>query len=100
LNLGYIQGFNEIITVIYYAISTERLWFTNDDEVEAVSYFLFFQMMTDTKLKTLFDLKDSLVGLQRGMDAFMQLLKVHQKGSSASIQGLVHGNFLRILLLS
>ena len=76
--ISYLQGFNELCTVLYYAFSSSIEFFHNDlNEMEAFVFYAFQSLMASTKLNELFTTQDRSSLIHRRMDDFMSILKRH-----------------------
>lgn len=76
--LSYLQGFNELITVIFYVMLSALVYFGNDWlEVEAFSYYIFQEIFSTTRLIDLFSLQDQLDLINDRLDSFMKILERH-----------------------
>lgn len=87
--LSYLQGFNEIITVIFYVLSSSLVYFGNDWlEVEAFSFYIFQEIFSTTRLIDLFTIKDQLDLVNERLNVFMKILKKHLPKASKIIEKL------------
>jgi len=76
--ISYMQGFNELCTVIYYVMSRGPPWPDADErEVESLTFFLFHQLFAVTKLHELFMTQDGSSMIHRRLNAFMRILETH-----------------------
>ena len=76
-NLSYLQGFNELICVIYYAMSSGFVYFNDWLEVEAFSFYIFQNIFSCTRLGDLFIMKDQMQLVNERLTTFMNLVKKH-----------------------
>ncbi|OHT10648.1 TBC1 domain protein [Tritrichomonas foetus] len=77
-SLLYLQGFNELICVIYYVMSSSLMYFGNDWlEVEAFSFYIFQNIFSCTQISDLFTMQDKLSLIHERMDTFMFYIKRH-----------------------
>lgn len=76
--ISYLQGFNELSIVIYYAYSSAMDYFNNDFLLmEAFVFFTFQQLLASTKLNELFTTHDKSFMIHNRMNQFMEILKLH-----------------------
>jgi hypothetical protein len=86
--LSYLQGFNELVCVLFYAYSCAIAFFNRDyDEVEAFVFYTFQQMISVTKLQELFTTQDKSSLIHRRLAVFMEILRVHLPGDAKIITG-------------
>jgi hypothetical protein len=88
--LSYLQGFNELVTVLFYAYSSAIPFFNNDmSEVETFVFYTFQQMLSMTKLQELFTTQDKSSLIHHRLAVFMQILRAHLPLAAKIIEG--HG---------
>lgn len=88
-SLSYLQGFNELITVIFYVLSSSLVYFGNDWlEVEAFSFYIFQEIFSTTRLIDLFTIKDQLDLVNERLSTFMNILEKHLPKAYKIIQDL------------
>jgi hypothetical protein len=86
--LSYLQGFNELVSVLFYAYSSALNFFNGDwFEVETFVFYTFQQMISVTKLQELFTTQDKSSFIHRRLAAFMAILKVHLPPIAKIIEG-------------
>jgi hypothetical protein len=84
---NYLQGFNELICVAYCALAQAIPYFRDDDdEVEALTFFLFQEFFAVTKIQELFNTSDGSASIHLRLGMFMQLLKSHLPNAAAVIE--------------
>jgi hypothetical protein len=82
--LGYLQGFNELICVLYYATSVASPFFRDDeDEIEAFTFFLFQALFATTQIHELFNTQEHSTMIHYRLNLFMQLLRNHMPEAAA-----------------
>ena len=76
--VSYLQGMNEIATVLYYVFSMSLAFFSNDhDEMESFVFTEFQTLYGSTKLSEMYLLQDRSSIIQGRMNDFMLLLEKH-----------------------
>ena len=76
--LSYMQGFNEIVTVLYCVFAHGIVYFNYDWlELETMVFYMFQRMMAVTKLIELFTTQDQSSIIHWRMKMFMKLLQRH-----------------------
>lgn len=76
--LSYLQGFNELVIVIYYAYSLALNYFHDDfTEMEAFVFFTFQALMASTKLNELFTTQEHSCMIHNRLNEFMKVLQQH-----------------------
>lgn len=76
--VSYMQGFNEIVCVLYYIFASSSIYFNNNYlDIEATSFFTFQQMYANTRLGELFTTQDQSSLIHNRMNFFMKLLERH-----------------------
>jgi hypothetical protein len=92
---AYLQGFNELICVAYCVLAQACPFFRgDDDEIEALTFFLFQELFAVTQLQELFNTQEDSTLIHRRLGLFMQLLKVHLPQSAAVLdQHQIHPLF-------
>lgn len=76
--ISYLQGFNELSIVIYFAYSSAMVYFRNDFMMmEAFVFFTFQQLLASTKLNELFTTHDKSFMIHNRMSQFMDIMKIH-----------------------
>ena len=74
--LSYMQGFNEIITPLYYVLAEAKEFFDNDMfEIESLTFVMFQNIMTNTDLQEIFSTKQQSEAILAKMDAFQRILQ-------------------------
>ena len=74
--ISYMQGFNEIVSPLYYVIHQARKFFKNDMfQIEAITYMLFQNLITNTDLQDLFTTQHQAESIMEKMDIFQNILK-------------------------
>ncbi|OHT13538.1 TBC1 domain protein [Tritrichomonas foetus] len=77
--ISYLQGFNELCTVLYYAYSSALSVFDDQkDMMEAFVFYSFQSLLASTKLNELFTTQDKSSLIHNRMAEFMQILKRHR----------------------
>lgn len=80
--ISYLQGFNELVTVIYYCYSSALEYFYNDFMLmESFVFYTFQQLLASTKLNELFTTHDSSFMIHNRMNEFMTILARHLPNS-------------------
>jgi hypothetical protein len=86
--IAYIQGFNELATVLFYVYYSSLCYFNDDElEVEALTFYTFQKMFSVTALNELFSMEDGSTLVRRRFSAFMALLKLHLPRATDIING-------------
>lgn len=76
--LSYMQGFNEIVSVLYYVMASAIVYFNYDWlELETFVFYTFQRLLAVTKLSELFTTQDKCSLIHGRMREFMALMKVH-----------------------
>ncbi|KAK8897195.1 hypothetical protein M9Y10_015131 [Tritrichomonas musculus] len=76
--VSYLQGMNEIATVLYYVFSMAIAFFSNDhDEMESFVFTMFQTLHGSTKLSEMYLLQERSTILQSRMNQFMDVLGKH-----------------------
>ena len=76
--LSYMQGFNEIVAVLYYVLACGIVYFNCDWlELETFVFYMFQRLLAVTKLSELFTTQDQCSLIHGRMREFMALLKKH-----------------------
>ena len=76
--VSYLQGFNELATVLYYAFSMALPYFSNDyNEMEAFVFASFQALYSSTKLSELYTTQDRSSLIHGRMAEFMKILERH-----------------------
>jgi hypothetical protein len=76
--LAYMQGFNELVAIIYYTFSQAKPFFDDDWlETEAFVFFTFQQLLGTTNISDLFTTQDRSSLIHRQLGLFMDILKKH-----------------------
>lgn len=84
--LSYMQGFNEISTVLYYVFSSGAVyWNFNWLEVETMVFYMFQRIFSVTQLSELFTTQDQSSLIHGRMREFMSLLGKHLPKATAII---------------
>jgi len=87
--LCYIQGFNEIITPLYYVVIRACALFRNDNNLmEAVTFSMFQNLITSTRLQELYTTQDQSSIIFHCLDMFSSKLKVHMPQFAKSLEDL------------
>ncbi|KAH0785473.1 TBC1 domain protein [Histomonas meleagridis] len=87
--LSYVQGFNEICCVIYYAFSLGLPYFAGDFlAMEAFVFYTFQQLFAVTQISELFTTQDKSSLIHNQMKLFMEVLKRHLPNVANIINGL------------
>ena len=93
-SLSYMQGFNELAIPFYYVmlqpnreknaeISSEIL-----DEVEALTFYCFQKLMTDTSLPELYTTQDQSSIIMHQLNKFVNLMHTHLPETAEAIEAL------------
>lgn len=78
ISLNYIQGFNEIVLPLYFVFSSCQDILGGMDYVEAVTFYAFQQLLTDSKVEQFYSIRESQSEiLQNNLKEFTRLLKKH-----------------------
>lgn len=86
--IAYMQGFNELCSVIYFAYSSAIEYFRhNFFEVEAFVFYTFQNLLAKTRIQELFTTQDKSSLIHSQMRAFMDILKRHLPKSHEIITG-------------
>jgi hypothetical protein len=85
--LGYLQGFNELVCVLYYVTATASPFFRGDeDEIESLTFFIFQELFAVTRLHELFNTQEDSALIHHRLNLFMQLLKSHLPEAAAVLE--------------
>jgi hypothetical protein len=77
-DLSYMQGFNELCVPLYYVNHEARQYLGGDpDEVEALSFACFNQLITKTDIRSFYTTGDSSSVVDAKMREFMALMEMH-----------------------
>ncbi|OHS97768.1 TBC1 domain protein [Tritrichomonas foetus] len=86
--VSYLQGFNELATVLYYAFSMALPYFSNDlNEMEAFVFAAFQALLGSTKLSELYTTQDRSSLIHARMNEFMRILERHNPNAAKIIHG-------------
>lgn len=86
---SYLQGFNELVSVIFYVLLSSHEYFGNDwTEIEAFSFYIMQALFCETRIGDLFTMDDDLELLNDKMEDFMMILKIHAPRASEIITKL------------
>jgi hypothetical protein len=84
---SYLQGFHEIVCVIYYVFVNALSWLGGDMlQVEATAFFSFQQLMGSTRIQELFQTADNSSLIHHTLRVFMDLVAVHVPDAAAIIK--------------
>lgn len=73
-NYGYMQGFNELVAPILYVVTKAKKIFDEDDfECEAMTFYLFQNLLTTSKISEFYDTKDKAAQLESRLNCFHNL---------------------------
>jgi len=82
--LSYMQGFNEIVSVLYYVFSSAIIWFNYDwIALECFVFYLFQRMFSATRLSELFCTQDQSSLILGSLKSFMGLMERHLPRTAA-----------------
>ena len=74
--ISYMQGFNELVSPLYYVINQGKAFFNKDMfQIEALTYFMFQNLLTNTNLQDLFTTKNQAEAVMEKLNTFQNLLK-------------------------
>jgi hypothetical protein len=86
-SLSYMQGFNEIVAVLYYTFSEAVIFFNNDWLVlESYVFYTFQRVISLTKLNELFTTHDQSSLILSLMQHFMDLMEKHLPNAARIIK--------------
>lgn len=84
---GYMQGFNEFASVIFFVMSSNLPFFQNNyDHVEAFSYCFFQTLFGSTGLDELFNTRDNSATIMERLNRYSIVLKNHFPQISDTLQ--------------
>lgn len=73
-NYGYMQGFNELVAPILYVITKAKRLFDGDElECEAITFYLFQNLLTTTSISEYYDTRDKSSQLEQRLEVFHTL---------------------------
>ena len=79
-NYGYMQGFNELISPLYYVCKKAKHIFDDDEmEVEAMAFMLFTNLITTTSVQDFYDAKDKSSDMQSILKLYDKIFHRHDK---------------------
>jgi hypothetical protein len=82
--LSYMQGFNEIVAVLYYVFASAIIWFNYDwVELESFVFYTFQRMCSSTRLGELFCTQDQSSLILGSLRSFMDLMERHLPKAAA-----------------
>jgi hypothetical protein len=82
--LSYMQGFNEIVAVLYYVFASAIIWFNYDwQELESFVFYTFQRMCSSTRLGELFCTQDQSSLILGSLRSFMGLMEKHLPKAAA-----------------
>jgi hypothetical protein len=85
-SVAYLQGFHELVCVLYYVFANAVAFFGDDMmQVEATVFYAFQQLMGSTRLQELFQTADNASLINHQLHAFMELVAVHVPEAAAKI---------------
>ncbi|KAH0793154.1 TBC1 domain protein [Histomonas meleagridis] len=88
-SLSYMQGFNEIISVLYYVVASSIIVFNyNWNKGEAITFYLFQQILAVSNLHELYTTTDQSSLIYRQLNNFMSLLSVKLPIAASKIKRL------------
>ena len=73
-NYGYMQGFNELVAPLFYVIQMAKQIFDDEMEMEAMTYMLFTNLITNTSINEFYDTKDKSAHMESILRYFGTLL--------------------------
>lgn len=102
--LSYMQGFNEITSVLYYVCSLSLNFFYNSwDQLEVFVFFLLHRIITATELSELFTTQDHSSLIHNKLSKLMVILQKHAPLSYEVIKKMnihpLHFSYRRLNLL-
>ena len=88
-SISYMQGFNELVVPIFFAVSSALQYFYNDwDEVEALVFFCFHNLIVETRMNEFYNTHDQSSIIMRNMTEFEELLAKHKPRISSIVKSL------------
>ncbi|OHT15656.1 TBC1 domain protein [Tritrichomonas foetus] len=85
---GYLQGFNELVVPFYYVSLSSLSIYSDINIIEAITFQLFFQVMTKTRLNEFYTTQDKSSIILHQLNPFIELQKVHLPDQARIIQDL------------